>query len=103
MFVQIIDFRTDRRKELLELAGRWSADATEKGTARTARLCADRDDPGTWRLVVEFPSHDAAMHNSRRPETDTMSREFAALCEGEPVFRNLDVVHATGDRVSAQA
>lgn len=96
MFIQIIEFRTDRRDELLDLARRWSGDATDRGTAGSTRLCADRNDPGAWRLVVEFPSHDAAMQNSRRPETTEMSREFADLCDGEPVFRDLDVVHAQG-------
>lgn len=101
MFVQLIDFRTSRRDELLELVRRWSSDATGGGTARSARLCTDRDDPGAWCLIVEFPSYDAAMQNSRRPETDAMSREFADLCDGEPVFRDLDVVHAAGDVAQA--
>jgi quinol monooxygenase YgiN len=96
MFVHIIEFRTDRRDDLLGLAGRWSTDAIRNGTARSAWLCADRDDPGAWRLIVLFPSHDAAMQNSQRPETDAMSREFADLCDGEPVFRNLDVAHSEG-------
>jgi len=76
MFVQIIEFRTDRRDDLLGLAGRWPTDAIRNGTARSAWLCADRDDPGAWRLIVLFPSHDAAMQNSQRPETDAMSGEF---------------------------
>jgi quinol monooxygenase YgiN len=97
MFIQIIEFRTARRDELMELASRWSSDATENGTAGSSRLCTDRDDPGGWRLVVEFPSFEAAMENSRRSETDAMSREFAELCDGPPVFRNLDVVQASGD------
>jgi quinol monooxygenase YgiN len=96
MFVRLIEFRTTRREELLELAGRWSEDAIGRGTARWAQLCADRDDHGSWRLVVEFDSYDAAMQNSQRPETDAMSREFADLCEGPPVFRNLDVVQTAG-------
>jgi quinol monooxygenase YgiN len=96
MFIQIIEFRTDRRDDLLGLAERWSADATGNGTASAAWLCTDRDDPGAWRWIVQFPSYDAAMQNSQRPETDAMSREFADLCDGEPVFRNLDVSHSKG-------
>ncbi|WP_236825031.1 MULTISPECIES: hypothetical protein [unclassified Blastococcus] len=96
MYIQLIEFRTSRREELLELARRWSGDATGNGTADATWLCTDRDDPGAWRLIVRFPSYDAAMQNSQRAETDAMSREFAALCDGEPVFRNLDVVHSEG-------
>ena len=101
MFIQLIEFHTSRRDELLELARRWSSDATGSGTARSARLCTDRDEPGAWRLIVEFPSYDTAMQNSERTETQAMSREFVSLCDGEPVFRNLDVVHAAGDVGSA--
>ena len=36
------------------------------------------------------------MQNSQRSETDEMSRAFAALCDGEPVFRNLDVAYSEG-------
>ena len=94
MFLQIIEFRTDRRDEVLDLARRWSGDATGNGTAGATWVCTDRDDPGAWRWIVQFPSYDAAMENSRRSETDAMSREFAALCDGEPVFRNLDVAYS---------
>ncbi len=96
MFIQIMEFRTDRRDELVDLARRWSGDATSTGTATSSRVCADRDNPGIWRWIVEFPSYEAAMQNSQRPETDAMSREFADLCDGEPVFRNMDVAHSTG-------
>jgi hypothetical protein len=41
------------------------------------------------------------MQNSRRPETDVMSGEFAGLCDGEPVFRNLDVERVASDVPSA--
>jgi quinol monooxygenase YgiN len=96
MFIQVMEFRTDRRDELVDLARRWSEDATGTGTATRSRLCADRDDPGNWRWIVEFPSYEAAMKNSQRPETDAMSRKFTELCDGEPVFRNMDVAHAVG-------
>lgn len=94
MFVQIIEFRTDRYDDVLELARRWSADATGSGTASAAWVCTDRDHSGVWRWIVQFPSYDAAMENSRRSETDALSHEFAALCDGEPIFRNLDVAHS---------
>jgi hypothetical protein len=32
------------------------------------------------------------MVNSQRPETDGFARRMAALCDGAPTFRNLDVL-----------
>lgn len=55
-------------------------------------LTQDRDRPGTYLQMVEFPSYEAAMENSNRPETGRFAERLAALCSGPPVFRNLDVV-----------
>ena len=41
--------------------------------------------------VVEFPSYEAAMENSQRPETAKLAERLAALCSAPPTFRNLDV------------
>ena len=55
---------------------------------------ADRDRPGTQSptIPVEFDSYDSAMENSGRPETSDFAATMAALCDGPPVFRNLDVM-----------
>lgn len=91
-FVQIIEFRTSRIEEIEEL-GRPSR--TEGRTAPTfGRIVAtaDRDNPGTYLTIVEFESYESAMENSNRPETSEFAAKMAALCDGPPVFRNLDVL-----------
>lgn len=91
MFVQTIAFRTDQSEALQDLMQRWATDALRDGTASRTSLCRDRDHASAWQVIVEFPSYDAAMRNSERPETDTMYKELVNLCDGEPAFGNLDV------------
>ncbi|XTR51385.1 hypothetical protein ACOM2C_14390 [Pseudarthrobacter sp. So.54] len=75
---------------------RWVGLASPEGsTAPTFRrilAAADRDRPGTYLTVVEFDSYESAMENSARPETSDFAARMAALCDGPPVFRNLDVM-----------
>lgn len=94
MFIQVIDFTTTRPDDVRELAQRWGADASDNGTATRVYLCRDRDDASRMQMIVEFPSYDEAMRNSGRDETDQFFREFSALCDGEPAFRNLDVAES---------
>ena len=97
-FVQIIEFKTSRIKEIEEL-GRPSR--TEGNTAPTFRriiATADRDHPGTYFTIAEFDSFDSAMENSGRPETSEFAAKMAALCDGPVTFHNLDVMwEDTGD------
>jgi len=91
-FVQIIEFKTSRIEEIEEL-GRPSR--TEGSTAPTfgrIMATADRDRSGTYLTIVEFESYGSAMENSARPETSEFAAKMAALCDGPPVFRNLDVM-----------
>lgn len=91
MFVQTIDFHTSRPDELHDLMQRWATEASQDGSVTRAHLGRDRDEDSAWQMIVEFPSYDAAMRNSERPETDAMFQEFVKLCDDEPRFRNLDV------------
>ena len=43
-------------------------------------------------ISSSFPSYEAAMENSNRPETAEFAAKLAKLCAGPPTFRNLDVV-----------
>jgi hypothetical protein len=56
-----------------------------------AQGVCDRDEPGTYLQIVEFPSYEAAMENSGHPETEALAQRLATLCSGPPKFRNLDV------------
>lgn len=91
-FVQIIEYRTSRRDEIDAVFEQWDSESQDTGMTIRALDCADRDRPGTYLSIVEFPSYEAAMENSNRPETTAFAEQMGKLCEGEPIFRNLDVL-----------
>jgi hypothetical protein len=91
-FVQVIEFQSDRIDELNALLDDWLKVSAGWRTHSRALQAQDRDRPGSWVQIVEFPSYEAAMENSNRPETGDFAKKLAALCKGEPTFRNLDVL-----------
>ncbi|HZQ26132.1 MAG TPA: hypothetical protein VFA94_00415 [Acidimicrobiales bacterium] len=92
-FIQIIEYRTTRPDEIAALMDGWTSDAANVGTAVRSVATRDRDGDGTTYVhMVEFPSYEAAMENSNRPETSAFAEQMMKLCEGPATFRNLDVV-----------
>ncbi|GLW55579.1 hypothetical protein [Kitasatospora phosalacinea] len=94
-FIQIIEYRTGRIDEFNELLDEWVARNEGHRLAVRALQTRDRDGTDTYLNIVEFPSYEVAMENSQRPETAEFAARAAALCDGPPTFRNLDVI---GDR-----
>ena len=90
-FIQIIEFESSKQDEIRQLADSVTADPGAS-TVRRTTVTADRDHPGRYFTVVEFDSYESAMENSKRPETAAFAAKMAELCDGPPVFRNLDVV-----------
>ena len=90
-FIQFIEFETDNIDAFTAEVEAWEADSADWRTATRATLCADRDNPGTYIQVVEFPSYEDAMANSNDPRTAAFAARLAALTKGAPRFRNLDV------------
>ena len=90
-FIQIIEVRTTRAGEIQALVDEWMARTEGKRTARRATLTADRDRPDTYVQIVEFPSYEDAMANSKLPETTELAGRLAELADAPPAFRNLDV------------
>jgi hypothetical protein len=92
-FIQIIEFKTSRIDDFNARLDEWMA--RTEGAPRIvtrATQTRDRDAENTYVHIVEFPSYEEAMENSNRPETTEFSRGLAELCDGAPVFRNLDVL-----------
>jgi hypothetical protein len=90
-FIQIIEFTTSRASELEALLDEWLERTEGKRTATRGVQARDRDRPNTYVQIIEFPSYEAAMTNSELPETGDVAARLAALCDGPPTFRNLDV------------
>ena len=89
-FIQTIEFTTSRIGEVEAIMDDWVAATKGRRTAHHAVLTADRDRANTYIQIVEFPSYDEAMENSRLAQTSEFSGKMAVLCDGEPVFRNLE-------------
>lgn len=93
-FVQLIEFRSDRLEDFDAAVDDWMRDIGAERTARWFVLGADRDRPGMHVELVEFPSYEDAMTNSKHPATAAIAERMTALAGGEVTFRNLDVVRA---------
>ena len=91
-FIQIIEFRTSRPDEVEALIDEWRTNTAGRRTAQRGTMTLDRDRPDVFVQIVEFPSYEAAMENSNRPETAEFAAQLAKLCDGPLTFRNLDVV-----------
>ena len=90
-FVQVIEFTSSRMDEIRALNEQWRESHPERGPVRIT-VTADRDRPNTYLSIVEFASYEEAMRNSDDPQTGEWAQKMAALCDGPPTFRNLDVL-----------
>ncbi len=93
-FLQLLEYRTDRPDEMHRILAAWLDAIGAERTSRWYLTTADRDRPGRYVQIVEFPSHAAAMANSSHPATATFAEQLRGICEGDLVFRNLDVEDA---------
>ena len=97
-FAQIIEFQTSKREEMQALIEEFRARRAESGgpSPSMVLVAADRDRPNSFMTIVRFPSYEVAMENSEREDTSEMAGRFAALCDGPPTFRNLDLMMEEG-------
>ena len=91
-FIQLIEFKTGDIDAFNSLLDEWLQESSGVRTATRATQTRDRDGDRTYIHIVEFPSHEAAMENSNRPETAEFAGRLAKLCDAPPTFRNLDVL-----------
>ena len=90
-FIQTITFVTDQVDAVEAEMDQWVTSTAGVRTAQRATLAADRDHPHSYVQIVEFPSYESAMENSRLAQTDEFADRLAKLCATPPVFQNLDV------------
>jgi hypothetical protein len=91
-FVQIIEFKTGDIDAFNRAVEEWRVKSADFRTAGRGTQTRDRDNDRTYVQIIEFPSYEAAMENSNRPETGEFAAQLAQLCDGPATFRNLDVV-----------
>ena len=91
-FAQIIEFRTNQIDTFNTNLDAWKTKTEGRRIPHTAVLRRDRDGDNTYVFLVEFASHEVAMENSNRPETDEFVAALTAICDGAPTYRSLDVL-----------
>ena len=91
-FAQIIEFKTSRIDEFHAELDAWMARTDGHRTPHRAVLRKDRDAADRYLFTVEFSSYERGMENSNRPETAEFAAFLAAIADGSPTFRNLDVL-----------
>jgi quinol monooxygenase YgiN len=91
-FIQIIEYKTTRIDEFNAALDGWLEKTKDKRAATRGVQTQDRGAANTYVQIVEFPSYEDAMANSNLPETSEFAAQLAALCDGPPTFRNLDVL-----------
>lgn len=91
-FIQVMEYETTYPDEVEALMDDWIAQTAGKRTATHDVHTKDRDHPGRYVDIVEFPSYEEAMRNSALPETKRISQQMRDLCSGGISFHNLDVV-----------
>jgi hypothetical protein len=90
-FVQIIEYKTSHIDEVDRLTDEFLEKTEGKRLGGHAMRTKDRDNANTYIEIVEFPSYEVAMRNNDMPETAEFAKQMMQLCDGEPIFRNLDV------------
>jgi hypothetical protein len=91
-FIQLIEYKTSRPEELNAMLDAWLVATQGRRAATRGVQTKDRDATDSYLQIVEFPSYEHAMANSNLLETGEFAAKLAALCDGPPTFRNLDVL-----------
>ena len=86
---KVIEITTTHPEQIQGLMDEWVAKT--EGRRKTHRTGSGRDRPDTYVQIVEFPSYEEAMDNSRLSETSEFAGKLGKLCDPPPTFRNLDV------------
>lgn len=90
-FVQAIKLSTSKFADLEAAHEEWLKATEGARTVSREMICENRDKPGEYWVIVEFPSYDDAMKNSDLPATNRIAEQMAQLCDGPLEFLNLDV------------
>ncbi|HUZ41336.1 MAG TPA: hypothetical protein VMU68_08115 [Acidimicrobiales bacterium] len=90
-FIQFVEFEATDIDALAAELKRFQVEHPGVLTASASTITEDRDRPGTYISIVEFPSYEKAMEQQSNPATSKFSANLAKIMSGPPRFRNLDV------------
>ena len=91
-FIQVMEYETTYPDEVEALMDDWITKTEGKRFATHDVHTKDRDNPGRFVDIVEFPSYELAMRNSALPETQRIADMMRDLCSTRVRLHNLDVV-----------
>lgn len=89
-FIQVVEYESDSPDQVRELSEQWIRRRPAEGPSRVT-IAEDRDKPGHFVMVAEFPTYEQAMAHSKLPETSSYAEKLGQLAKGGPRFVNLDV------------
>ena len=90
-FIQFVEFEATDIDALATELKRFQVEHPGVLTASASTITEDRDRPGTYISIVEFPSYERAMEQQSNPATSEFSANLTKVMSGSPRFRNLDV------------
>jgi len=91
-FIQVMEYQTTHPRQVEALMDEWVTATEGKRTATHDMHTEDRDRPGRYVDIIEFPSYELAMRNSELPETQQIAAQMRELCTDDVRFMNLDVL-----------
>jgi hypothetical protein len=94
-YVFMMEFTTTRIDDVLALSRAMAEERGEDAVPFARVITADRDRPGIYVTLSRFASLEAARTNGADPVTRRYAEAMGALLDGEPIFRNLDVLYDT--------
>jgi hypothetical protein len=95
-FTQSIEVRSSDEQVLHDHVAGWHKE--QAGVApgyRGARVLADRSQPGTYLIEVDFSSEEEAARNNDRPETAEWAKRLREMVGNEPAYRDFRLVCST--------
>lgn len=90
-FIQFVEFEATDIDAVAAVLERFRDEHPGALTASSSTITEDRDRPGTYLSIVEFPSYEKAMEQQSNPATSEFSASLTKVMSGPPRFRNLDV------------
>lgn len=90
-FIQLIEFETNDIEAVQKSILKFRDEHPDVMTFTTSRVAEDRDKPGTYISIVEFPSYEEAMKQSNHPALSEFVQSIGSELMADRRFRNLDV------------
>ena len=91
-FIQVTEFITSKFDEVMALDQHWRDTTEGKRTVQRSIVTQDRRNPNHYFFVAFFDSYEAAMENSRLPETQTFAEKYDKLVQGGIAIHDLDIL-----------